>query len=79
MSLNLNLITLVPINVIDGKPEPKENYSFEIYEEKDGVWSLLPESKHYDLVYGKKYKFVTTSKYGFNDGPIMRFIQSHLQ
>ena len=29
MSLNLNLITLVPINVIDGKPEPKENYSFE--------------------------------------------------
>ena len=30
MSLNHNLMTLVSINVIDGKPKPKENYSFEL-------------------------------------------------
>ena len=61
----------VKVTVIDGAPELKDNFFFEVYSFKGSGsifstnnWILLPVTDHYDLVYGEKYMFKIGTKYG---------------
>ena len=64
---NPDLSKNVTIIVREGKADPKENYTFVVYEKGDNGYVALPESDHYELVYGQVYKFELSTKYGFDD------------
>ena len=63
---NPSLTKVVTVNVLDGAPDPKDNYTLNVYEHTDNGLSLIPQSSKYDLVLGNTYTFEFNAKYGYD-------------
>ena len=63
---NPSLTKDVTITVLEGMPDPKLNYTLNVYEMTDNGNVLLPQSDQYDLLIGNRYMFEFISKYGYD-------------
>lgn len=63
---NPSLTKEVTVNVLDGAPDPKDNYTLNVYEHTVNGLSLIPQSSKYDLVLGNTYTFEFNAKYGYD-------------
>ena len=63
---NPSLTKVLTVNVLDGAPDPKDNYTLNVYEHTDNGLSLIPQSSKYDLVLGNTYTFEFNAKYGYD-------------